>query len=1050
MSCPSSIANRTRSKKSQLFITEHERDIGTSLVQCRGSKNMEKESKGFGGGTRKSRTSKLGQQFVDFVLIDDDCDHKVKKEDDVNHVSIPKTGLESLLLDTIIGLKRKRYSGLDILITDNKGTQCSISGTRSVAQRTRSHFTSGTSGGKNMKLGTLTEPICFDEEESDVSVEDDRNSDNDLSADDGDESDDNEDIIGVDKQIGTEARKAGVKNKGGSKKGRPIADGYDFDDNEDGIGLDEAIGVGARNVDVQKKGASKKGRPKPESLYKILVDTMWNNCELSRQASEGNAQEKTPQADDVVTPLPRKFKFGVEVSPPKEKTDYDKYIDGLWGEFDFALKCCEMGSFNSAVKEDNNEPEIETDQCTLCHRGKHLLILDEEIGIKCSFCSFVKLEIKYVQPPLIPCQSGRTSMNINTDDWDFSTLDRFQFQKNDVCSRISHTHLKGTVWDKFPGIRNMLYPHQQEGFEFLWKNLAGGIELDKLVKNASSDGVGGCVISHAPGTGKTLLTIAFLMTYMEVYKECRPIIIAPCSMLLTWGEEFRKWKVDVPFHNLNSSEYSGKEHHVALELTRKYRGKKWTRLIKLYSWSKGKGILGISYPLFERLAGRRPVDAKEAKSQRDIQRFKQKEDVRKILLEKPSLLVLDEGHTPRNERSHIWKALENIKTERRIILSGTPFQNNFDELFNTMCLVKPKFTAKISFKTQKIDRRTLKGRESKDSRGKWTSLTNTIGKLDDDVLLEEVRSMISPFVHVHRGDILRQNLPGLRDCVVVLHPTPLQKDLLKGIEGIQDTFKREHTLSLVSVHPSLKAVCCYSENDKDIINKVTLNSFRLNPNEGVKTRFLMELIRLSQTLNEKVLVFSQFIDPFILIKDQLQSLFNWTEGKEVLQMDGKQNVKIRQKNINLFNDPTSQAKVLLASIKACREGINLIGASRIVLLDVVWNPSVERQAISRAYRLGQKKVVYTYHLITAETMEEDKYCRQVEKDRLSKLMFFSTTEMGSEQKSSLSVSDDSILEKMVDHEKLKEMFKTIIYQPKESNLVDTFGSVGSATKEPSQ
>ncbi|KAF6147230.1 hypothetical protein GIB67_039360 [Kingdonia uniflora] len=463
-----------------------------------------------------------------------------------------------------------------------------------------------------MKLRTLTEPICFDEEESDVSAEDDRNSndDDDISADDGDESADNG-IIGVDEEIGTEARNAGVKKNGGSMKGRPIADGYDFDDNEDGIGVDEAIGVGARNVSVQKKGASKKGRPKAESMYKILVDTISNKCELSRQASEGNAQEKTPQANDVVTPLPRKFN--------------------------------------------------------------------------------------------------------------------------------SHTHLKGTVWDRFPGIRNMLYPHQQEGFEFLGKILAGRIELDKLVKNASSDGVGGCVISHAPGTGKTLLTIAFLMAYMEVYKECRPIIIAPCSMLLTWGGEFRKWKVNVPFHNLNSSEYSGKEHHLALELARKHRGKKWTRLIKLYSWSKGKGILGISYPLFERLAGRRPGEAKEAKSQRDIQHFKQKD-----------------------------------------------------------------------------------------------------------------------------------------------------------------------------------------------------------------------------------------------------------------------------------------------------------------------NPSVEMQAISRAYRLGQKKVVYTYNLITAETMEENKYCRQVEKDRLSKLMFFSTTVKGSERKRSLSVSNDSILEKMVDHEKLKDMFKTIIYQQKEPNLVDIFGSVGSTIKEPNQ
>ena len=75
-------------------------------------------------------------------------------------------------------------------------------------------------------------------------------------------------------------------------------------------------------------------------------------------------------------------------------------------------------------------------------------------------------------------------------------------------------------------------------------------------------------------------------------------------------------------------------------------------------------------------------------------------------------------------------------------------------------------------------------------------------------------------------------------------------------------------------------------------------------------------------------------------------------------MYGKLDQKQKQSLIQCFNDSNSQAKVLLASVKASSDGINLIGASRVMLLDVVWNPSVERQAICRAYRLGQKRVVF--------------------------------------------------------------------------------------------
>ncbi|KAL5702951.1 hypothetical protein ACHQM5_028106 [Ranunculus cassubicifolius] len=108
------------------------------------------------------------------------------------------------------------------------------------------------------------------------------------------------------------------------------------------------------------------------------------------------------------------------------------------------------------------------------------------------------------------------------------------------------------------------------------------------------------------------------------------------------------------------------------------------------------------------------------------------------------------------------------------------------------------------------------------------------------------------------------------------------------------------------------------------------------------------------------------------------------------------------------------------------------------LINVVWNPSVERQAISRAYRLGQKKLVYTYHLITSGTMEGEKYRKQVSKDRLSELVFTATESHGDKKKVSSTIQEDAILDEMVGNSKLKDMFKEIIYQPKESDLVDSY------------
>ncbi|KAL2520059.1 SNF2 domain-containing protein CLASSY 3 [Forsythia ovata] len=99
------------------------------------------------------------------------------------------------------------------------------------------------------------------------------------------------------------------------------------------------------------------------------------------------------------------------------------------------------------------------------------------------------------------------------------------------------------------------------------------------------------------------------------------------------------------------------------------------------------------------------------------------------------------------------------------------------------------------------------------------------------------------------------------------------------------------------------------------------------------TKFITKLFWLADALGERVLVFSTIIDPLVFIKQQLGYHFSWKEGREVLYMDGQLDVNQHQHFISSFNDFSSEAKVLCASTKACSEGINLIGASRVVLLD---------------------------------------------------------------------------------------------------------------------
>ncbi|KAK9667932.1 hypothetical protein RND81_13G021600 [Saponaria officinalis] len=774
---------------------------------------------------------------------------------------------------------------------------------------------------------------------------------------------------------------------------------------------------GGENVVKRKRGRPRKNK-NPEEVSRVaqkrrkLTTNEFENIMLNTFSENGSGGLETLVSSVSEAYLPLKFNFRIQNLLP-EKSDEEEKIEALFNNLEFALRGCDVGFSISGLDEDedaDNVPLYESVvvQAKLCRQGKHYLILEDEIGIMCKFCPFVKLEIRDVTPDFDdnPFRKSENQNNrwIPYNEYDPGISDGFHLPG--FSHDPEHVHsddIPGTVWDLIQGIKSSLYPHQQEAFEFIWKNVGGSLKLTELGKPARFR-IRGCIICHAPGMGKIRLAITFLESFIKKYPMSKPVIVSPRSMLLTWEEEIAWWNVDVAFHNMNKTELLGREDTEVLKYAENVKNINKTRMAKLCSWEKGKGILGISYRLFEKLAGEKGTGR-----------------IKRVLLEGPGIMVLDKGHTPRNNDRNIWNVLTKVETKRQIILSGTPFQNNFEELCNTLSLVREEFKNPLllgNFETRA--ERPISGFVDNNNRR-----------------ILELRKLMKPFVHVHKGEILEKTLRGLFHSVLFLNPSDLQKMCCQQLWGLKYIMELNHLVSVTCVHPSVLAGC---NHVPEIIDKVLLTKHKADLEVGSKIKFLFELISLA--VGEKILVFSQYLPPLNFIADLLSSGYNWKDGKEFLYMKGQQDAKQRQTFINMFNDPSSEVRVLLASTKACGEGIHLVGASRVVLLDVVWNPSVERQAISRAYRIGQRKDVFVYLLISSGTMEEEKYYRLVNKDCLSDLVFSSEGE--SDQKTrmvSRVFSEDRVLEEMIRNEKTNGMFSKIVCESKADELIKSFNSV---------
>lgn len=729
--------------------------------------------------------------------------------------------------------------------------------------------------------------------------------------------------------------------------------------------------------------------------YKDLITTFMKHIESTFKKEEPRVIDewKKIQATNCLGKTVDEEDDATNSVDDDEKESSDTEM--LWREMEISLA-------STYILEENEGSSVDLSPGVEKRFGKgggpqcqHNYKLDEEIGIVCLLCGFVSTEIKDVSPPFMN-NTGWSSRNWRCDEEkelehnnanEDVELDFLPFPSSPDAPL---TEGNDNVWALIPDLKMRLHLHQKRAFEFLWRNIAGSIvptQMESAVKKR-----GGCVISHSPGAGKTFLIISFLVSYLKLFPGKRPLVLAPKTALYTWHKEFIKWEVPVPVYQIHGcrtyrAQISGRK-------TEFIHGKvKPTRdvmhildcLEKIQKWHEEPSILLMGYTSFLALT-------------REKTKFAHGKYMCKVLRESPGVLVLDEGHNPRSTGSRLRKALMKVQTGLRILLSGTLFQNNFTEYFNTLCLARPIFVNEV---LRKLDPKFKRSKKKKaqpliEARARKFFKDKISDKINSNVAEDRIeglnilKSITNGFIDAYEGGT-SDNLPGLQNYTLLMKSTPVQQDILVRLhkeKGLVRGYPLELELliTLAAIHPRLIKSSACAEKYFSLFELEELNKCS-DWREGAKVKFVVRLVQWCIINQEKVLIFCHNIAPIKLLIEVLEMTYRWRRGREILVLKGDIELFERGRIMDKFEEPNGASKILLASITACAEGISLTAASRVILLDSEWNPAKSRQAVARAFRPGQEKVVYVYQLLATGTLEEEKYSRTTWKEWVSRMIF---------------------------------------------------------------
>ena len=317
-------------------------------------------------------------------------------------------------------------------------------------------------------------------------------------------------------------------------------------------------------------------------------------------------------------------------------------------------------------------------------------------------------------------------------------------------------------------------------------------------------------------------------------------------------------------------------------------------------------------------------------------------------------IVADEAQYIKNNNTQNAKAIKNIKAETRYALTGTPIENSLSELWSIFDFIMPGYLFTY--------------RKFKDN------YETPIVKGEDSDSMVKLKMLIEPFI-LRR--IKKEVLTELPDKTITVLNNEMQDEQLKVYMSFLASAKKEAAqeiaingversqIKILALLMRLRQICCHPG--------LFVDGYK---NGSSKLTQCMEVIQDAVESGHKILLFSGYTGMFEIIEKELKEM-----GIKYFKLTGQTKVSERIKLVDEFNE-NNDIKIFLISLKAGGTGLNLIGADMVIHYDPWWNLSAENQATDRTYRIGQKKNVQVYKLITKNSIEEKIYSLQEKKAKL--------------------------------------------------------------------
>ena len=311
-------------------------------------------------------------------------------------------------------------------------------------------------------------------------------------------------------------------------------------------------------------------------------------------------------------------------------------------------------------------------------------------------------------------------------------------------------------------------------------------------------------------------------------------------------------------------------------------------------------------------------------------------------------VVLDEAQAIKNSATRSSKAVRSLPSEHRVALTGTPVENRLSEMRSILDFCNPGVLGSASFFRNHF--------------------AKAIERNDDEEMSERLRQLTAPFIlrRVKTDPNIIDDLPEKSEQILTVSMTTEQAALYKALvnqvkKDLQEATGMNKRGLVLSSLTRIKQICNHPAHYLGDSSPVTLKG----KHRSGKVKELMRIVDEATESGERLLVFTQYK----AFGDILQPYLSDQLGREIPFLHGGVSKNKRDQMVEDFQSEDGPPAMIL-SLKAGGTGLNLTAASIVVHMDRWWNPAVENQATDRAFRIGQRRNVQVYKMITAGTLEE--------------------------------------------------------------------------------